>query len=347
MKFEEQLEMSYMAGVMDGDGSFSLIKRINPNGRSPLYYPYLQLGSLSKELTEYFKQKLGGFTGVIKGKLCKDGIVRRTFYTWKSEKNGPAFEALNKICDFLVLKKERARFLLDYIVCNPFKRGSNPLPDDVLIRRENSYRKMKIMNGFVNKKVEFSHITASAPTKNRLFWAYLAGLLDTHGSFLIRKMKITEKTKTPVYSPIVLLSMTDISELNLIKENCPYGNFQTQKARTCATGYCSRWAISSLDDTINLIERVLPYLRVKKENAKMLLNFCLNRVPVKHRRASVPQKELEFRENCYQELIHMNKYGVYKLSLIDSEALRGDEAEGVIHGERLSEKATETVDAIV
>jgi hypothetical protein len=83
-----------------------------------------------------------------------------------------------------------------------------------------------------------------------------------------------------------------------------------------------------------------------KENAQVLLNFCQNFSPVKHRQASVPKEELDIRENFYQELIHLNKYGIYKSSLIDLEAPRGDRAEDESHGERLSEK-TSKEDAIV
>jgi hypothetical protein len=47
-----------------------------------------------------------------------------------------------------------------------------------------------------------------------------------------------------------------------------------------------------------------------------------------HRQASIPLKQLEFREKMYQELCHINKYGVYKPSLIDLEAhVVGDRAE--------------------
>jgi len=54
-----------------------------------------------------------------------------------------------------------------------------------------------------------------------------------------------------------------------------------------------------------------------------------------------------FREQCYQEICNLNKYGVYKPSLIDLEAQKmGDRAEGKCRGERLSEKASKE-DAIV
>lgn len=328
MNFKEQIEMSYLAGVMDGDGSFSLAKRNAFAERSPLYYPLIQLGSLSKDLVDFAKEKLGGSTRLNKSRVCKDGILRRDFYVWKAEKSNQCMEALEKVSNFLVVKKERALYLRNYISENPFIRGSNLLSQEVLERREYSYRIMREFNSSQSYKIGFSRKTASLPTDNELFWSYLAGLIDTDGSLSIRRNKATSISKNYRYSPIISLSMNDISGLNHIKENCSFGSFMTYKAKTCVKGILNRWTGQRREEVIEILKRIIPYLLVKKENAKILLNFCENYTPVFHRQASIPKDELDFREKCYQELIHINKYGVLKPSLIDLEAHdMGDRAE--------------------
>ena len=348
MENTDKIELSYMAGVLDGDGSISLIKRSAKKGsQSPLYYPCIQLGSLSKDLTEYFKTKLGGWTGIIKGKVCKDGTVRRDFFIWMARQSSKCLIVLEKISPFLVIKKERADFLLKYIPENPFIRGRNRLSFETLELREFAYLRMKQFNSSKTKKIGFSRKTASCPTENEFFWAYMAGLLDTDGSFSIRKMKPSGESVSNRYSSMILLSMNDITGLNFIKENCPYGNFSLIKARTCVSGFTYRWRIGSIEDVIMTLKRVVPYLRVKKEGAKILLHFCENITPVEYRQGRVPKEEIEFRENCYQQLISFNKCGVNKPSLIDLEARQGDRAEGESHGKRLSERASENMSTIV
>ncbi len=328
MDYKEQILMSYLAGVMDGDGSFSLAKRIEHKDRSPLYHPLIQLGSLSERLVEMIKSVFGGSSRLNKAKVGKDGVSRRNFFVWCASHSSQCSVVLDKICNFLVIKKERALFLKDYIVSNPFKRGSNRLSQETLDNREYAYRKMREFNDAKSYSSFYCKKQAAKSTDNELFWSYLAGLIDTDGSLSIRRNKAQMNDRNYRYCPMIQLSMNDIRGLNFIKENCPFGNFKIFKARTCVTGFTNKWAVQSRNDVIAILERIIPYLYVKQENAKILLDFCKNYVSVAHRQASIPQEEVAFREKRYQDLVHMNKYGVYKPSLIDLEAHNlGDRAE--------------------
>ena len=342
MENEEQLIMSYLAGVMDGDGSFSLIKKIECETRSPLYSPLIQLGSLSSDLIEFIKATFGGSSSILKEKVGKDGIKRRQFYRWKAEKSSQCTIVLQKLCNFLVIKKERAQFLKTYIEQNPFIRGSKRLSQDVLNEREFAYRKMRALNEDKKYFSGFSKEFAKNPTDNQLFWSYLAGLIDTDGSLSIRKNKPTVKNKNYRYTPMILLSMNDIRGFNFIRENCPFGNYKVYKAKSCVTGMTNRLTIHKREEVVKVLTKIMPYLRVKKEQAKVLLNFCNNFVPVLHRQNSIPQEQLNFREESYQQLINCNKYGVSKPSLIDLEAQeQGNKAEGENHRKRLNEMDSE------
>lgn len=309
------MNLAYMAGVMDGDGSFSLIKRSSIKGQSPLYYPVIQLANNFKGLIDFFRDKFGGSYAIKKAKISIEGIHRKDSHQWKLEKLGPCAPFLDKIIPFLVIKQERAKFLKDYIERNPFKRGSNRLTIEVLAQREKDYWRMRQFNeeGTMNKVLSRKSI-------NPNFWPYMAGLMDTDGSFSIRKEMKKTHMIVPCYSVIISLSMIDPRGFNYIKHNFSGGKIKIVKAKTCREGICYRFVISSTDQAIEFINKCLPYLRVKTEAAKVLLNFCENKGFVSYRREGTPQEFLDFREQCYQDLCSLNKYGVYKPSVIDLEA---------------------------
>jgi hypothetical protein len=341
MASKEEVEMAYVGGLMDGDGSFSIIKRIENSDYSPLYRAEIQFGSLDKEIVEFLKGKFGGNTNKSGAKINKDGYNRKEFFRWHISGNANSLPFLNHVKKYLVIKNERAEFLFEFINNNPFIRGSNRLSDEKLSSREFCHMKMMEFNHKKNFNQSFSRKTAKFPTEDERFWSYLAGLMDTDGSFSIRKNKPNKNNKNYRYCPMTQLSMKDILALNFIKENCPYGLFKTYKSRTCVSGFMNKWVVQYGEDLISFLNKIIPYLRIKKENAKLLLYFCKNRSIVLHRQAGIPIEEFEFRESCYAKLVNLNKYGVYKPSLIDLEAHNmGDKAEGASHGERLSEKAS-------
>lgn len=312
---EEIMNLAYMAGVMDGDGSFSLIRRSSIKGQSPIYYPVIQLANSFKGLIEFFKEKFGGTSAMKKANISPKGIHRKDSHQWKLEKSNSCTPFLDKIIPFLVVKQERAKFLRDYIEKNPFKRGSNRLSLELLAQREKDYWKMREFNEEGTMKQ-----VLSKRKKSLYFWPYMAGLMDTDGSFSIRKEISKNKMTSTFYSPIISLSMIDPRGFNHIQHNFSGGKIKVIKAKTCREGICYRFVISSADQAIEFIENCLPYLKVKPQAAKVLLDFCKNKGFVSYRRKGTPEEFLKFREQCYQDLCSLNKYGVYKPTLIDLEA---------------------------
>ncbi len=311
---EEDMTLSYVAGVLDGDGSFSIIKKIENALRSPLYYPVIQLANACEDLVKMFHDKFGGSLFTRKARVLEDGGKRKPSHQWKLEKSNSCLPFLDKVIPYLIVKQERAKFLKEYIERNPFKRGSNKLSDDILLKRESDYLKMRQFNDEGTRNKPF-HKNISCPT----FWAYMAGLMDTDGSFSIRKEISKTHMKSPCYSPIISLSMIDPRAFGLILNNFKDGKVKIVKAKTCREGICYRFVISSSEGVIKFLNQIIPYLRVKPENAKVLLKFCEERCFVSYRKTGVPQEELDFRDKCYQDLCSLNKYGVYKSSLMDLE----------------------------
>lgn len=339
-KITKEEEMAFIAGIFDGDGSISLIKRApDAESRSFLYKPMLQFAKFSKELVEFINHELGGNVTFTEARMHKDKISRREIYRYKKE-GGSCLKALEKFAKFLVIKKDRADFLMDYIKNNPFVRGSKKLSEDVISQREHAFQKMQLMQLNYVHKIGFSKKRAKKNTDNVYFWAYVAGLLDTDGSFCIAKHNRKDYV---AYRPVISLSMNDIRGMNFIVENCTFGTFNVFKAANSRIDISHRWLISSNDEVVNLLNKIIPYLKAKKANAELLLKFCSEKKSYNKGKKVVPLEEFEFRENCHKRLMFLNKYGVSKLSLIDSEFLKQDnEAQAgsnSVQGDRLSAMA--------
>ncbi len=308
---EEEILMSYMAGIMDGDGSFSLQKLKNAS-KSALYFPVLQLGMQSEHILKMFTENFGGTYHL----RNNDPRYKFPFYTWRLRSIRNAVPVLQKLVKYLVLKKERAQFLLDFCLNFTFIRGYT-LTNEVLIEREKAYLKM----GAFNDCREFKGIqNTHRPVKNNespSFWAYVAGIIESDGSFSIKKQRYQYGQR---YTPIISIDMVDPKAIEHISTNCNLGNIQANSVKACANGICFRLAVGKKAEVIQFIENVLPYLKVKHEQAKTLLEFCQNWKNTLCCKHGVPAEEMAFREECHQKIKQLNKYGVYKPTLIDLEA---------------------------
>lgn len=334
-----KIKMAYIAGLLDGDGSFSIIKSNRVIGRSSLYSPMIQLANSNQSLIHMLKREIGGSISTRLSWIAIDGSQRKTSYGWKLVRPNSCLPFLNEIEPYLILKKERAVSLRDFIITNPFVRGSVKLSSDILIRRERSYLKMRKYN---DKRDTNNKIATKRRTKTNndpLFWSYIAGLMDTDGSFSIKK-EIRKNRKSASYVPVILLSMIDSRSINFLYDNCTLGNFLVIKSKAASQGFCYRFGIYSKPDAITFLNYIIPYLTVKKEVAITLLKFCTQMSLTKLCIKGIPEYELAFREECYQRIIQINKHGIDKSPIIDLELHRKDEDDkgqaGNVQAERLN-----------
>lgn len=320
----DKVIMSYLAGVMDGDGSFS-ISKLSKGSLNPLYFPMLQCGTWRIEFLELLKQAFGGNFVVGKMHICKDGSEGHALTTWKLRSAVNCKPALEALIPFLKIKKERAKTVLEFIDNCPFIRGK-ALEKEEIVKRESLY--IKAIN-FNNWKACSGTITtkiAKECSDDPIFWAYIAGLMDTDGSFSVKKQ--TQNKGTHVinarYLPIIAISMTDTRAINFIRENCNVGKLYIPKNKSTNSGIHYQFSIYTKNESIEFLKRVIPFLRAKKQNAEVLLDFCVNSKNTKICSQGVPADELVYREECYKKLCALNKYGVYKSPLMDLKLLPGD-----------------------
>jgi hypothetical protein len=313
----EDIDMSYIAGVMDGDGSFSLCKL--QGCRNTLYFPLLQC-STWRSFIDFLKEKIGG--NIVTGKvhICKDGTEGHALKRWRLRSHENVRPVLEKLIPFLRIKKERAQFLLNYIIENPFKRG-HVLTSEDLVRRERAHLQMVNFNEWKSCDSNISLNLAKIMTEDKLFWSYIAGLMDTDGSFSLKRQKINKGTdvKNPRYLPVIAVSMTDVRSINYLRENCNIGKLYIPKNSDTSAGYHYQFGIYTKLESVEFLKRVIPFLKSKKEQAEVLLDFCMNSKNTKYCKIGISADELAFREDCYQRMIQLNKYGVFKPSLIGLE----------------------------
>lgn len=326
-----EIVLAYFGGLFDGDGSFSLIKRVAGLGRSPLYYPMVQFANADVNLVDYVLAYFGGAKYCRKPHVSPKGVIKKASYQWKLEKSPKCVPFLEQIIPYLIVKQLRAKFLLDYLQKNPFVRGSNKLKDHVLARREKAFLKMRLYNSMPDINSNFPTASKRFNSNNPIFWAYVAGLMDTDGSFSLKKeMRKSGGSKSPVYTATILLTMTDARAIQHIAKNFAGGSCCIVKAKTTAHGFCYRFSISSKKDCIQFLVNCLPYLRLKKAAAEQLLFYCQN-VKSKPGARRLTAEELQFREDIYCNIKELND-GVGKSLVIDLEpealepATRGKQA---------------------
>src|ERR1051326_8550430 len=208
---QEELMYAYAAGAIDGDGAIYLVKE------QGLYIPFVQLVKKFGTLISSFKDSFGGMTGSLKPRLPHHAPL----HYWRLKGAENCKEFLQGILKFSVYKKERAEVLIEYIEKNPFVRGRILTPQQLMEREKYHVRMCSlndeayIQNISMVKKSMFN-------TDDSAFWAYIAGIMDTDGSFSVKRQKGQADTKSLRYIPCIQMSMASLNVINHIRENCTY-----------------------------------------------------------------------------------------------------------------------------
>ena len=229
---------------------------------------------------------------------------------------------------FLRIKKDVARILLEFIDNCPFIRGY-VLTQDQLQKREALYLKAVHLNDWKAESHDISSKLATHLSEDPCFWAYIAGMIDTDGSFSVKKQVQNKGThvRNPRYLPVISIASTDSRALNYLRENCNLGKIYVPRNKATNCGFHYVYGIYSKHECIAFINKILPYLRAKQEQARILRDFCEQCKNTTYCKAGIPEDELVFRDQCYQQICQLNRDGVVKSSLMDLKPLT-DNAEG-------------------
>lgn len=284
---EEKEIMAYVAGLIDGDGCIAM--RIGPRGK---LCPLIQFHNSVKQSSVFLNNLFGGTVACDKPK--KEG--NRLIWKWMLQGEEGCRNFLEKIVPYLILKHDSCIQMLEFL--------KNP------IEGKDYYQCSKDLN--LNRKVkayEFENIERKTSNCN-FFWAYVAGIMDTDGSFSIERSvrkpgQNRQKSDLIKFRPKLILTMVCERSIKYILSNCEYGGLCIVKAKCALRGEAFRFSIQSRTDAIEFLKRCIPFLQIKAVQAVKILNFCRNYNPT-NGLAKVPEHEKEYRENCYKEIVMLN-----------------------------------------
>lgn len=147
-------------------------------------------------------------------------------------------------------------------------------------------------------------------------WAYVAGILDADGCFMISKHSrkseyenrkwVVVPTWAPTYMPSIKIAMIEPEAIEFITKEMGFGHWNLNGARKDRVNSkpIYHWYLRSRKNVVPFLNEVIPYLRVKKQRAEFLLEFCHKFKQCSSR--GVTPDELNYREQSYVKMRGLN-----------------------------------------
>ena len=111
MKQSKTSRYSYLAGLVDGEGTIAIKKRDGRDGKSPQYELFLQVVQKDGVVIDWL---YGVFGGMVRRNKCTNPSGELThIYEWRTQ-NNKAYELVKHILPFLIVKKEQAQVALQF-----------------------------------------------------------------------------------------------------------------------------------------------------------------------------------------------------------------------------------------
>lgn len=160
--------------------------------------------------------------------------------------------------------------------------------------------------------------------QSQTHWAYIAGIMDADGCFMIFKHKRKTKNATTQraidfpkrveswgisYLPGVKICMIEPEAINFIWKDMGFGNMHIDGARKSRPNSkpIYHWYMRNWRPIIPFLEGIIPYLRVKKDRALHVLSFCEHvRDNPNPGYRGLSQEELDYREEAYIKMREFN-----------------------------------------
>ncbi len=291
---KEELEMAYAAGILDGDGSFSLLlhRSTTKNTWRSFYHPCIQLSNAYKGMSEFLHEKFGGSLRIKKPQQDHHKIL----YVWSLRSREGCKKLIQKVLPYLKLKKDQANLMVNFLDGDHFDQHEG----------EKFNLKMKNLNRDILFNPAGFNQRCNEDSKDPIFWSYFSGIMDTEGSFSIKKEKPHSGSVSIRYSPLVQLTMVPSACINYIRENYSSGNFCVPKANCTGKGYAYKMSICGIGKCKQFVNLISPYLLFKKKQASLILKFCEQNTSTKYRQGGVPIEIINFREETYQQMRMLN-----------------------------------------
>ena len=159
--------------------------------------------------------------------------------------------------------------------------------------------------------------------KQAVLLAYLAGIIDGEGTVGIVRTKPNQRTAQINYRHYAYMSLGMVEKQipDLLKE--VFGGCVNEE-RVHGMRSVWRWHKTGRDDLIRLLNDLLPYLRIKRPQAELVIDFCKGWEDTRIRANGVLAHELQRREDFWLKAKKLNAVGAAATTN------RGDTREGKV-----------------
>ena len=104
---------AYMAGIVDGEGTITIIKCWNKKNQKSYFGVYLNISNTNKNLINWLKKSFGGY--IYKIKVPNPKPNWNDIYRWQIYRQSNLIKILEKIKPYLKIKKRHAEIVLEFI----------------------------------------------------------------------------------------------------------------------------------------------------------------------------------------------------------------------------------------
>ena len=105
--------------------------------------------------------------------------------------------------------------------------------------------------------------------------AYMAGVIDSDGYIgIVKQSETRRKHTTEYFRTVITVSQVQLEAIELLRERLggSFGITQRQKGSNWKSLY--RWGVYNKKDTKRILEMLLPYLKIKRKQAEMVIAYC-------------------------------------------------------------------------
>jgi len=136
-------------------------------------------------------------------------------------------------------------------------------------------------------------------------WAYLAGIVDGEGCIGVYESRRSHSARGILHICQLSIANTDYQLMDIFSQH--FGGWIT--TRPCPPGKdMYYWQVSS-ERAEPIIRNLLPYLRIKKEQAYVAIRFCRT---LQHNNKRLSDKTFKERQRCRQLMQQLNYRGIHE-----------------------------------
>ena len=140
--------------------------------------------------------------------------------------------------------------------------------------------------------------------REAIFLSYLTGIIDGEGTIRIGTSKPSNSNRNKIYYASISLGMTNKEVIEMFAKR-----FGLKVREECVVNRKKMYRCGTSGNKVVpiILKQILPYLVVKKEQAKLVIEYCSKVKTTGFRRnKKLPIKQLLWREEFYKKVKKLN-----------------------------------------